>query len=303
MPANITNKLTQAILHTLSYSDIFDYPLTVPEVHQYLTGVKASFEEVTQALEDGPMGRTGNYFTLPGREGIVSIRADREARSQKLFPLALRYGRILSALPYIRMVALTGSLAMRNIEDGKDIDYLIVTAPNHLWTCRALALLVARFARFEGIRLCPNYLITEKALALPDQSLYAAHELAQMIPLSGMEIYTKMRHMNAWTNEYLPNAQGLPESFIVANTRSDFQHFLEIIFNLLPVRLFEKWEMNRKIKKLSREQFSSSESSFSEDVCKGHADMHGETTEYELRRRLHDFAPAHPVYADNLNDS
>ena len=303
MPDNFADKLSQAILHTLSYSDIFDYPLTALEVHQYLTGVKVSFEEVTQALEDGPISRTGNYFTLPGREGIVSIRADREARSQKLFPLALRYGRILGTLPYIRMVALTGSLAMRNIEDGKDIDYLIVTAPNHLWTCRALALLVARFARFGGIRLCPNYLITENALALPDQSLYAAHELAQMIPLSGMEIYTKMRHMNAWTEEYLPNAQGLPEVFTAANTRSGLQHFLEFISKFFPVRIFEKWEMNRKIKKLSREQFSSSESSFSEDVCKGHVDMHGETTEQELRRRLHDFAPAHPVYADNLNDS
>jgi len=302
MPDNFSDRLSEAILHTVAYSDIFDYPLTAPEVHRYLTGVRASFEEVAQALEEGPVMRTGGYFTLPDREELVSVRAEREVRSRQLLPRAIRYGRLLGALPYIRMVALTGSLSMSNIEEGKDIDYLIVTAPNHLWTCRAFALLVARFARFEGIRLCPNYLITENALALVDRSLYAAHEMTQMIPVSGMEIYTRMRLMNAWTDEYLPNAQGLPEVFTAANTRSGLQHFLEFISKFFPVRIFEKWEMNRKIKKLSREQFSSSESSFSEDVCKGHVDMHGETTEQELRRRLHDFAPAHPVYADNLND-
>ena len=108
-PASFTEKLSQAVLQTLTYSDIFDYPLTAPEVHKYLTGMEASFEEVLQALEDGPSRRTGNYFTLSGREAIVSIRLDREARSQKLLPLALRYGRILGGLPYIRMVALTVS--------------------------------------------------------------------------------------------------------------------------------------------------------------------------------------------------
>ena len=298
---NFPDKLSQAVLHTVTYSDIFDYPLTAREIQRYLTGVEASLEEVAHALEEGPVTRTGSYFTLPGREEIISIRAQREARSRKLLPRALWYGRVLGVLPYIRMVALTGSLAMSNMEEGKDIDYMIVTTPNHLWTCRAFALLVARFARFEGIRLCPNYLITENALALTDQSLYAAHEMTQMIPLSGKEIYTRMRLMNAWTDDYLPNAQGLPEDFTVANRRSGFQHFLEFISNLFPVRLFERWEMNRKIEKLSREQFSSSESRFSEDVCKGHADRHGEKTDHELRIRLQNLAPAYTFYTNDVD--
>lgn len=29
----------EAIIHTVSYVDIFDYPLTLPEVHRYLIGV------------------------------------------------------------------------------------------------------------------------------------------------------------------------------------------------------------------------------------------------------------------------
>ena len=291
MPDNFSDRLSEAILHTVAYSDIFDYPLTAPEVHRYLTGVRASFEEVAQALEEGPVMRTGGYFTLPDREGIVSVRAEREVRSRQLLPRAIRYGRLLGALPYIRMVALTGSLSMSNIEEGKDIDYLIVTAPNHLWTCRAFALLVACFARFEGIRLCPNYLITENALALVDRSLYAAHEMTQMILISGPETYDRMRRLNAWTDEYLPNAQGAPKIFDMPKTPTQFQILFEFLSLLFPVRLIEKWEMNRKVKKLSREQASSSESRFTNDVCKGHADRHGEKTARELKKRLQSFEP------------
>ena len=180
---------------------------------------------------------------------------------------------------------------MSNMEDGQDIDYMIVTAPNHLWTCRALALLVARFARFENIQLCPNFLITENALTLTDRSLYAAHEMTQMILISGPETYDRMRRLNAWTDEYLPNAQGAPKVFDMPKTPAQFQILLEFLSRFFPSHLFERWEMNRKVKKLSREQASSSESRFTNDVCKGHADRHGEKTARELKKRLQSFEP------------
>lgn len=289
MPENFYERLSQAVLQTVAYADIFDYPLTAHEIYRYLTGVKASYEEVLQVLEEGPVTRAGKYFTVPGRESIMGIRMQREASSRKIMPRAIRYGRILAALPYIRMVTLTGSLAMSNMEEGQDIDFLIVTAPNHLWTCRALALLVARFARYENIQLCPNFLITENALTLKDRSLYAAHEMTQMILISGPETYDRMRRLNAWTDEYLPNAQGAPKVFDMPKTLTQFQILFEFLSRLFPVHLFEQWEMNRKIKKLSREQASSAESYFSRDVCKGHADRHAEKTDRELKIRLRNF--------------
>lgn len=301
MSDNLHEKLSQAVLLTIAYSDIFDYPLTAHEIHRYLTGVNASFDEVAQALAEGFVTRAGDYFTLPGREAITNIRMQREASSRKLMSHAIRYGRILANLPYIRMVALTGSLAMSNMEEGQDIDYLIVTAPNHLWTCRALALLVARFARFENIQLCPNFLITENALTLTDRSLYAAHEMTQMILISGPETYDRMRRLNAWTDEYLPNAQGSPTVFVMTKAPTQFQILFEFLSRLFPVRLIERWEMNRKIKKLSREQASSSESHFSKDVCKGHADRHAEKTAGELKMRLQSFEPSLPVFTTDVN--
>jgi hypothetical protein len=282
--------LFRSIFHTLAYADVFDYPLTVHEVYRYLDFANASFEEVTQILTDTTHFSTvENYYTLRGREEIVKTRKQRAVVASRLWSKAARYGRMIASLPFVRMVAVTGSLAMNNTDEGKDIDYMIVTAPGHLWTCRALALLVTRFARLEGIHLCPNYLVTTNALKLEEHSLYVAHELAQIIPLSGMEFYDEMRRLNTWTSDYLPNsltAPEMPQDVPFLQGPSFLKKVFEILFRLPFANWFEKWEMNRKVARLTHEQSSSFESYFSADVCKGHIDQHGEGVVTALAVRM-----------------
>lgn len=288
-----------SVFHTLAYADVFDYPLTASEVYCYLTSTKASFEEVSRALADEALfGRSGEYFTLRGREHIVEIRKRRAEIAARLWIKARRYGRIIAMLPFVRMVAVTGSLAMNNTDEGKDVDYMIVTAPNYLWTCRALSLLVAQFAKLEGVNLCPNYIVTTNALELKERSLYVAHELAQMIPLSGLKIYAEMCRLNDWITDYLPNALMEPErrdGVSKANRHSMIQRVLEVLFHLPFVQWFEKWEMDRKIERLTRAQSHSFESYFSADVCKGHIDRHGQKTEAELMERAGFFPHPNPL--------
>ena len=280
----------QSVFHTLTYADVFDYPLTVPEVYRYLTSTSGTMEEVTRALSNESLfSQTGEYFTLRGREEIVETRKRRAQAAKRLWRKAVRYGQIIASLPFVNMVAITGSLAMNNTEEDKDIDYMIVTSPNHLWTCRALSLLIARIAKLEGVSLCPNYLVTTNALELKEQSLYVAHELAQMVPISGMEVYHEIRHRNEWVDSYLPNASGmpeLPEGTESVKTYSAIQKVLERIFRLPFGQWLEKWERNRKIERLTREQSHSFESYFSADVCKGHIDKHGESVVTALAVRL-----------------
>lgn len=274
-------RLLRSVFHTLAYADIFEYPLTASEVCRYLTSLEASSDAVAQALADRALfAQVGDYFTLCGREHIVEIRKRRAVIAARLWRKAAHYGRLLARLPFVRMVAVTGSLAVSNCDDGNDIDYLIVTAPGRLWTCRALALLIARIAGSHGVRLCPNYLISMNALELQERSLYAAHELVQMVPLSGVEIYEEIRRRNRWTDRYLPNASGAPaqlEHVAITHTGSAIQKGLELLFRLPSGDWLERWEMNRKMERLAGEQVSSLESYFSADVCKGHIDRHGES--------------------------
>jgi len=282
--------LLRSVFHTLAYADVFDYPLTIQEVYRYLASTKTSPEQVTQTLANETLfSKIDEYFTLRGREQIVEIRKRRAKIAARLWGKATRYGRIIAMLPFVQMVAVTGSLAMNNTDEGKDIDYMIVTAPGHLWTCRALSLLVVRFAKLEGIHLCPNYLVTTNSLELREHSLYVAHELAQMIPLSGREVYSEMRRLNDWLVDYLPNALIAPEmppGVKPVQKRSRIQKVLEILLRFPFANRFETWEMDRKIARLGREQSSSSESYFSKDVCKGHIDKHGQKTESAIQEKF-----------------
>jgi hypothetical protein len=291
--------LSNGILQTATYADVFDYPLSSAEIHHYLTGIRASREEVEQVLQDNRLLiRTGGWYTLPGREHLATIRCRREQIAARMWPQASGYGRFIAGLPFVRMVAVTGSLAMNNVENNPDIDYLVVTAGGRLWMARAIILAVARFASLHGVRLCPNYLVTEQALVFEEQTLYAAHELAQMIPLFGMEVYTRIIQMNRWKERFLPNAEGLPPMMDGNPGRapmSGIKTAAEAALLKSPGVWFEKWEMERKIRMLSYQQSGSPESRFGADYCKGHKDRHAEHTAQILRQRLANLRLEMPV--------
>jgi hypothetical protein len=98
-----------------------------------------------------------------------------------------------------------------------------------------------------------------------------------------------MRRLNGWMADYLPKAlmaPVMPFGVERVQRHSGIQRVLETLFRFPLVNWFERWEMNRKIKRLSREQSLSFESYFSADVCKGHIDRHGENVVTALAARL-----------------
>ena len=272
--------LEQAILQTVAYADVFDYPLTFEEIHRYLVAFVAPPETTRAILGNGHLvpkrlSRCRGYLTLPGHEAIVELRRTREQIASQLWPRAIHYGHILAQLPFVRMVALTGALAMNNVEADADLDYLIVTAPGRLWVCRALVIVLVRLAAQRGDIICPNYFLTERALNLQERNLFTAHEMTQMVPLSGREVYERMRQINSWTEDFLPNAIGAPR---VITTRDGHHHGLqsisEGILNTSPGEWFEQWEMNRKVRLFSQRVIEHPEADFGRDWCKGHFDDH-----------------------------
>jgi hypothetical protein len=285
--------LETAILHTVAYVDVFDYPLTLAELHRYLVAVPAPEARVRAALLSdslvpGRLSRCREFYTLTGREEIVALRQRRLAYADRLWPWAVYYGRLLASLPFLRMIAVTGSLAVDNVEAGADIDYLIVTENGRLWLCRALVILVVRLAARRGIALCPNYFLSERALLIEPRNLYNAHELVQMAPLAGIDTYQRLRRLNSWTAAYLPNAGDLPpamaERLTTAGSLQDWRGRLgeALLRSPLGGRL-EQWEMERKIRKFGRQLAAAragngahgSEAAFTRDWCKGHFDNHG----------------------------
>lgn len=286
---NGLNPLQRGILLAVTYADVFDYPLTVKEIHRYC-GIKASFNDIyAETHRFRLLNHSGDFYTLPGREALTATRERRKGVSARLWPQAIRYGRLIANLPFIRMVAVTGSLAVNNTEDPADIDYLIVTDPGRLWTCRALILALGRLASLRGLNLCPNYLVTTRALEFQEHTLYVAHELTQMVPLSGLDVYAEVRQRNAWVADFLPNAVGLPPIPAPLDQTAStprLRPVFEALTQTPPAAWFERWEMERKIRKLTREQGFSAESTFSADICKGHDQRHQSRTQRMLDSKV-----------------
>lgn len=288
--------LAEAILRTLIYADVFSFPMTDHEIQHFLIGVTATVSEVRGMLLESRwlndhVECTNGYFALRGRAAITLERQTRAAASEALWPQACRYGALLAHLPFVRMVALTGALAMRNAHHGDDdIDYLLVTVPGRVWLTRALIVIIVRLVRLRGVKLCPNYVLAETALAQDKNDLYMAHEIAQMVPLAGLDVYRALRAANVWADELLPNAQdvfyGEPDTTPDGVWRG-MQQIGEWLLGGWIGTSLENWEQRRKLRKFAREaQKPHSSAQLDAEHVKGHFNDYGYPTLHQYEHRL-----------------
>jgi hypothetical protein len=158
---------------------------------------------------------------------------------------------------------------------------------------------MVRFGRWRGVYLCPNYILTENVLYFEENNLFTAREMLQMIPLYGQKFYLKMRQINTWVTDYLPQGSGLNLEKI--NDRlSSSQAFLkklgEFVLGGFAGDLLEKLLQKIQITKHTRlaEKYGALDKViFTADTCKGHYDGHHQKTMHAYRQRLQ----AHTVSA------
>jgi hypothetical protein len=276
-----------AVVETLAYADVFDWPLTVEEVHRFAP-VRAGVAEVAAALSAqwraGVVSAAGGergLHTLRGREHLVAERRRRTAASQRLWPHAVRMARRVARIPWVRMVAVSGSLAVSAARTGDDVDVFVVARDGRLWLTRLLAIASGQVSvGRDGVAppLCPNYMVTESALTLPDRDIYTAHELAQLVPLFGAQAYAALLDANAWYRDLLPNHPGFTGEIAPLPQRRSAPMLDGRIVSSL-----ERWEMRRKVARLR----CGDETRFDASTCKGHLDGHRQRfwTAYDARLR------------------
>jgi predicted nucleotidyltransferase len=221
--------LYQAIIKTLVYADMFDYPLTQEEIWKRLIKLKIKNVTTSAGSRNGGkklkmilkktklMEEKNKYYFLRGREKLSNIRIKREKWSEKKQKIAKEVASLLKLIPTIKLVGITGALAVNNAEENDDIDLFIITSSKLLWTTRFLATILAeltgkrRHPRDISVnnKICLNMFVDEGHLSIPakEQDLFSAHEVAQMKPIWEKNgIYQKFLRANLWVKEYLPNA-------------------------------------------------------------------------------------------------
>lgn len=263
-------ELSKHILTTLAYYDILDYPMTSFEIWKYLTMASEqesannkqlySLADIVTELEGNSSRKLieeyrGFYF-LKGRKDLVGQRIKRNKISESKYRILLRVARVLRFVPFVRMVAVTGRLAMKNADEKSDLDLLIVFEHGKIFTGRILVTLVVHLLgkrRYKGKitnRVCLNYFITTKSLEIGLKDLYSASEYSFMLPLFGLEAFKEFQQKNDWIKNYKINYQkdGATSQKMLTDTHFTklFRKAGEKLFNFNFIEnVLKNWQIKR----------------------------------------------------------
>ncbi len=254
----------QSIISVIKYFAFFDYAPSFEEIYRFLPE-KTTKKELKQELRylvrkkliKNLKLKIENFdrYTL-GEYSIKSQKSptdsDGKIQNSKSLNQKLRlqmsykklknlrfqlYIKLLSLFPQIKLVGLSGSVAMMSAKEEDDIDLFIITAKNRLFTGRLIALFLAEtlgirrkftdksskshVSRFNN-KVCLNLFFDERDLAVPHfkRNLYVAHEVLQMKPIVNKDYtYKKFLEANQWVNDFFPNALLSNSKFKIQNLK------------------------------------------------------------------------------------
>ncbi|MCX6794054.1 MAG: hypothetical protein NTY06_03025 [Candidatus Gottesmanbacteria bacterium] len=227
-----------AIIATLAYADVFDYPLTHQEVLLWFLYYPVHFTDIPKGIGSRVKNKKAPWQT--GKWAIAS-----------------RASRWLSIVPTIQLVGVTGGLAMNNASRDDDIDLFFIVADGTLWVSRMMATLLMdilglrRHPKDQQVanKVCLNMFMTESAMSLArhDRDCFTAHEVLQMAPLWEQKgTYRIFLRTNRWVARYLPNAWKEKEVTVVPKMCTSFPLVI-VLMRLLEwsTKQLQLWYMAR----------------------------------------------------------
>lgn len=199
----------QAFLQSVVYASLFDYPLTLAQLKEGLIGELADEQDLARWY--GASSRlqrlievVDSYYVLRGRRDLVDVRRAREGVSRTLLAATRRPLALVAYMPFVRMAALSGSLAHLNAEDNADLDLFVITAPGRVWSVTLTTLVIARLLGWRR-RLCLNYVVSERALMVSPADLFSANQILHLRPVSGAATYRRFVEANRFVARFYPN--------------------------------------------------------------------------------------------------
>lgn len=245
----MSNNISKNILNTVCYYDALDYPLTLFEIWKYLTqtgsndnenenreiknknegeagvstnennegNLRYSLQNILKELKTNNnlnafvKNKLGFYF-LKGRENLVDERIKKDKLSVMKIKRLRRLVSSLRVVPFVRMVLITGRLAMKNAQPKSDWDVLVVLQSGRIWIGRTAITVMShllgkrRYNNKTRNRICLNYFITTNSLEIRNKDFFSANEYFFGIPIFDAENYFKKFQLkNSWIKKYKPN--------------------------------------------------------------------------------------------------
>lgn len=214
--------LQKHLLSTVAYYDCLDYPLTDFEAWQHLLVLDADiiFDSVSlkmvrrglaELVTTGKLEMTNGMYTLSGRGGLVAERIQGEKISVSKLKRVRRLIGLLVGMPFVRMIGIAGSLAMKKSDFQSDWDFFVILRAGRLWIGRTFLTGILhllgkrRYGTKIRDRACLNYYLSDEHLAVHPQDVYAANEYRFLLPILDRGVARSFVLANRWITRFKPH--------------------------------------------------------------------------------------------------
>ena len=195
------------ILKWLAYFDVFQHPLTSKELAQLCScDVEVIKEQVEHLEKERRCFIHGDYVSINSDvETLVEQRKFKEDEAGKYFSKLPRYVRLIRKFPFVKGIAISGSLSKNVMYEDGDVDYFIITQENRMWLCRTLLILFKKTILLNSRKyFCLNYFVDEKNLKIRDKNIFTAVEIAYLLPVYNLELFDDLKKQNNWVSNFIP---------------------------------------------------------------------------------------------------
>lgn len=240
----------QVFLKTLLYFDIFDYPLKIQEIWQFLE-IKQTLENLHKSITNNPnIEFYKSFYFVKGKRLLIKKRLKREKISNQKLVRAIKIIKKMSIFPTINFIGISGALAMNNCDTDDDIDLFVICENNLVWITRLFLVIflisLGVYRRKKDLRykdkICLNLIVGKKNILFSKnkQTLYLAHEIAQLVPVfERNNFYYSFVKENNWIFNYLPNVKSRINSYEVT-LKKNTNVIEKLLIKLLLILRIEK---------------------------------------------------------------
>lgn len=194
------------ILKTIRLANFFESAFTKRQVFEYLpdsmSETEFHYSLLQLEIENEILIENEYVFENSGQTNCHEKRR----WSQSIFKKNKKYISLISFLPWIKFIGLTGANAFESCKKTDDVDMFIVTQKNRLWLTYIFIVILSKLLGKRNI-LCVNYLVDTENLKINQKSYYNAVQLIQMKSIFNADYKEKIINNNKWIFDFIPNAR------------------------------------------------------------------------------------------------
>ncbi|MFA6427867.1 MAG: hypothetical protein WCW16_05545 [Candidatus Magasanikbacteria bacterium] len=216
--------LKESVIKTLSYFDLFQYPLTREELYRNLwdtdsADLKLDYTDFVKQVEVyDEIGYKHGFYFLSGNEEHVARRQNRVRIIEEKMQIAKRGIKKLRWIPFVRAVCVCNTVALGTAVEESDVDIFVIARKGRIWFVRFWSTLILKLFRLRTSKgnmknkICLSFFVSDSQLNLEflcafEDDIYLVYWLGHLVPVYDPDnLLHSMYKANTWTKKYVPHA-------------------------------------------------------------------------------------------------